>query len=246
MMPLSVVRTTLLSIMSCRAPKMPCMPQLSSVPRASVDRALALSNTMLQVLQARGYRYDASTFPTFIGPLARYYYFRNSSLTAEQQEEQSLLFGQFSDGFRSLKPYHWDLPNGTLLELPVSTIPVLRAPFHITYLSYLAGLSPQVALAYFGMALRACRLRGVEPSLLLHPLDFLGADDVDGLQAFPGMQQQSTAKLQLINAILARYQASFEVLPMLQYCEQSLASRTLDSKRPAADSVSPSPAKSAP
>ncbi len=33
-----------------------------------------------------------------------------------------------------------------------------------------------------------CRLRGVEPSVLLHPLDFLGANDIDSLAFFPGMR----------------------------------------------------------
>src|SRR5215510_14372226 len=35
----------------------------------------SLSPAVLRVLARRGYRYDASTFPTILGPLARAYYF---------------------------------------------------------------------------------------------------------------------------------------------------------------------------
>ena len=39
------------------------------------------------MLARRGYQYDASTFPTFLGPLARMYYFLTARLTAEQKAE---------------------------------------------------------------------------------------------------------------------------------------------------------------
>jgi peptidoglycan/xylan/chitin deacetylase (PgdA/CDA1 family) len=45
----------------------------------------SLSADVLQVLVERGYRYDCSTLPTVIGPLARRYYFRSSRLTPEQR-----------------------------------------------------------------------------------------------------------------------------------------------------------------
>ncbi len=41
----------------------------------------SLSTSTLEVLVERGYRYDASTLPTVIGPLARAYYFRAAKLT---------------------------------------------------------------------------------------------------------------------------------------------------------------------
>ena len=44
------------------------------------------SPDLLDVLIERGYLYDASTFPTFLGPLARMYYFRTSNLTNEEKK----------------------------------------------------------------------------------------------------------------------------------------------------------------
>ena len=65
--------------------------------------ASAVSEDVLLALERRGYRYDASTLPTFMGPLARAFYFRNADLTPEERAERDALFGPFRDGTRPLK-----------------------------------------------------------------------------------------------------------------------------------------------
>ena len=175
----------------------------------------SLSDDVLRTLHERGYRYDCSTLPTVVGPMARWYYFRNAKLTAEQRAERSTLFGGAREGLRPLKPYNWDLGQGDrLLEIPVTTMPLARVPIHVSYVLYLAGPSPALARRYFANALRLCRLRGVEPSILLHPLDFLGADDVDSLGFFPGMAMKGAAKRAIVAACLDEMRSQFEVVPM--------------------------------
>ena len=83
----------------------------------------SLSETTLRVLVRRGYAYDASTLPTYIGPLAAPYYFRTAKLTAEQRAERELLYGTWADGRRAVRPYRWAVDQRTLLELPVTTLP---------------------------------------------------------------------------------------------------------------------------
>jgi hypothetical protein len=175
----------------------------------------SLSAAVLATLKRRGYRYDASTFPTFLGPLARTYYFFTAKLSAEEREQRKALFGSAREGFRPLRPYLWRLDEGRLLEVPVTTMPLLRVPFHVSYLIYLAGFSPVLARLYFGLALGLCRLTGVQPSLLLHPLDFLGADDgIEPLKFFPGMGLPSATKLGWMNDFLGAYARRFRVVPM--------------------------------
>ena len=85
------------------------------------------STDLLKVLESRGYKYDASTLPTFLGPLARAYYFAKSDLSKEEKRARKELFGKFSEGFRKLKPYKWDLGEGkTLMEIPVTTMPIFK------------------------------------------------------------------------------------------------------------------------
>ncbi len=180
----------------------------------------SLSPAVLRVLARRGYRYDASTFPTFLGPLARAYYFMTSRLTAEQKRERKQLFGTFREGFRPLNPYAWRTPGRPLPEVPVTTTPVFRVPFHVSYLLYLGRFVPGLALAYFRSALRLCRATGTTPSLLLHPLDFLGAEDVPELAFFPAMNVPAASKLALAEAILRQYARWFRVVPMGRHVDE--------------------------
>jgi len=109
----------------------------------------SLSETTLRVLKRRRYRYDASTLPTFLGPLARAYYFMTAKLDAEERRKRKLLFGSARDGLRSIRAYKWRIGDETLLEIPVTTLPILRVPFHLSYILYLSTFSPALARAYF-------------------------------------------------------------------------------------------------
>ena len=55
----------------------------------------SFSPEVMRQLVKRGYQYDGSTFPTFLGPLARAYTFLKSKLTREQKEERKALFGSW-------------------------------------------------------------------------------------------------------------------------------------------------------
>jgi len=180
----------------------------------------SLSDTTLRVLSRRGYLYDASTLPTFIGPLARAYYFRTAKLSAEQRVQRKALFGKFSDGFRPNRPFQIVFEGepgaGSITEIPVTTMPVLRIPFHLSYLLYLASVSPRLAVSYFKIALALCRLAGVQPSLLLHPLDFLGSEDAEGLSFFPGMAVSSEEKTGIVSHAVGSLRSHFQIVELRQ------------------------------
>jgi hypothetical protein len=177
----------------------------------------SISPAVLDVLARRGYRYDASTFPTFIGPLARAYYFMTSKLSKAELEQRRALFGGFAEGFRPIRPYRWQTGAGELIEIPVTTMPLFRLPMHVSYLLYIAGASPALARAYFRAALGLCRVSGVQPSLLLHPLDFLGSDDNTGLDFFPGMRLPSKRKLELVAMALDELSQHHEIVTMQRH-----------------------------
>jgi hypothetical protein len=193
----------------------------------------SLSESTLRVLARRGYRYDASTLPTFLGPLARAYYFRTAGLTEEQRRQRSALFGTFGEGLRPIRPYRWRIGDSGLVEIPVTTMPLLRTPIHLSYLLYLDLVSPALGRLYFGTALRLCRLTGVQPSILLHPLDFLGCDDTDALSFFPGMRRTSAWKLERVSGHLASLQKRFEVVPMGEHAERLERGGRLSERQPA-------------
>jgi peptidoglycan/xylan/chitin deacetylase (PgdA/CDA1 family) len=182
----------------------------------------SFSPTVLQTLQGRGYRYDASTFPTFIGPLARAYYFMKSKLPKAELRRRSALFGALSDGLRPNKSYRWQLNGGELLEIPVTTMPGLRLPIHVSYLVYLAMFSRSLARLYFRIALALCRVTRTQPSLLLHPLDFLGCEDNQTLAFFPGMNMPREAKLAVVSDVIDMLAASHEIVTMREHAAVAL------------------------
>jgi peptidoglycan/xylan/chitin deacetylase (PgdA/CDA1 family) len=183
----------------------------------------SFSPQLLTLLAQRGYQYDASTFPTFLGPLARMYYFAKSSLSQEQSSQRKALFGSAKEGFRPLKPYRWQTTSGPLTEIPVTTMPLARVPIHLSYVLYLATYSRAVALAYWNTALTLCHLTKTQPSLLLHPLDFLGKEDCPELAFFPAMQSPAAPKLDVARKVLQTFARQFQVVPMRDHAATLLS-----------------------
>jgi hypothetical protein len=179
----------------------------------------SLTSAVLESLENRGYVYDTTTLPTFIGPLARSYYFRSTELSDTQREEREALFGAFSDGFQANRPYEWELVGGRILELPVTTFPFIKVPFHFSYLLYLSNISDRLAQSYFAAGLKMCRASRTGPSLLLHPLDFLGADDAPELQFFPGMNMSASTKIDRLGRFVDNLASEFDIGPVLRYAE---------------------------
>jgi hypothetical protein len=190
------------------------------------------STDVLSAVAEQGYAFDASTFPTFLGPLARTYYFWTAKLSREEREERKALFGSFSEGFRPLRPYRWSLPGGReLLEIPVTTMPMFKVPFHVSYLLYLARFSVGLMSTYLATALAMCKATRTEPSILLHPLDVLGGDQVPQLRFFPGMDLPAEEKTRLFIKIMEQLARGFELVPMGEHARR-LAQRPLPTRVP--------------
>lgn len=172
------------------------------------------------LLVSRGYAYDASLFPTVMGPVARAYFFFTSQLPPEEKAKRKGLYGSFSSAFSSLLPYQ--IQPG-LLEMPVTTVPLLRTPIHLSYLLFLAQYSMPLARAYWNFAVAMCRLRGVPPSLLLHPTDFLDAQDVPAMSFFPAMRVPAEKKIELVRYTLSSLQRHWGTATMGQVASRLMA-----------------------
>lgn len=177
----------------------------------------SLSTATLNALKRRDYHYDATAFPNVLNPFARMYFFSKSQLSDEEKEQRKALFGTFSDALRPVKPYQWDLSDGELFELPVTTMPVFKTPIHFSYLVYLASYSSALANLYTRMTILMCRATRTEPSLLLHPLDFMGVEDKTGLEFFPAMSMPTNKKLELMDSFFSQLQKTFEPVPIGEY-----------------------------
>jgi peptidoglycan/xylan/chitin deacetylase (PgdA/CDA1 family) len=182
-------------------------------PRGFRGPGFSLSSGTVHTLSRLGYRYDATAFPNVLNPIGRAYYFRTSNLSAEEREQRKALFGTIGDAMKPNRPYAWALEDGTaFIEVPVTTMPGVRVPMHFSYLLYLGGYSSVAARAYFEAALRLCRVTRTQPSLLMHPLDFLGGDDEPDLAFFPGMAMEYARKRDLMSDALDTWQRHFDTV----------------------------------
>ena len=188
----------------------------------------AWSVELLEILSERGYLYDASTLPTYLGPLARAYYFRTTHLSDDERKERAQLFGRLADGLRPGGAYCWKLPNGrTLLELPVTTFPVIKVPFHLSYLMYISRFSERLMVGYLGAALLACRMAGTEPSFLLHPLDLIDAKQEPRLAFFPGMDVPARRKADLFRRAIQMLREHYSLVNMSTHARSLLSRKDL-------------------
>ena len=190
------------------------------------------SQAILRVLARRGYLYDTSTLPSFLGPLSRIYYVRSARFTPEEKRKRSEIYGSFRDGLRPLRPYRWEIVStgfdaGSqsrhtpgLIEIPVTTMPILKIPIHLSYILYISLFSPVLAMAYFRAALWLCRLTRIQPSLLLHPTDFLGCDDIQDLSFFPAMTLPHEKKIRILSQVLQLLTNQFTVLTLQQHARE--------------------------
>ncbi len=191
------------------------------IPKGFRGPGYSLSPTVLEVLAERNYEYDCSTLPTYIAPIARaYYFFKSPEMSAEEKEKRKKLFGKFSDGFQSLKPYKWQIGEKSLTEIPVTTLPIFKTPIHFSYLLYLATFSESAAKTYFKAALRFCVLNKIAPSLLLHPLDFLDGTDADELKFFPAMNLAAEKKAELVGGFLTDFQKYYDLKSVGEHAAQ--------------------------
>jgi hypothetical protein len=157
--------------------------------------------------------------PTWIGPLARAYHNRSAGSTDGGED----LFGGFGKVRAPNTAYRWR-DNG-LVELPVTTMPLLRVPIHGAYLLQLHQISPRLARGYFRTALRLCLARKVSPSLLLHPTDVLSGAEAPGMEFFPGMAVPGARKVELLGWVLSSLREHFDVVGTGAHVERVAGSR---------------------
>jgi hypothetical protein len=157
--------------------------------------------------------------------------FRNSrGMSAEEKEKRSKLYGTLSDGFQPIRPYTWSVDGRPLVELPVTTMPGLRVPFHLSYVLYLRRFSRALAWTYFRTSLALCRMTGISPSYLLHPLDLLGGDRVKELAFFPGMDLSTGVKIEFLHEVLDALRTSFKIVTLEEHA-RAVAARPVTAVR---------------
>ena len=112
----------------------------------------------------------------------------------------------------------------------MSTIPILKLPFHFSYLHYLAKVSVGLMNSYLQTAISLCKLTNTEPSFLLHPLDLIGGDLIPELNFFPSMDLSSSYKAELFDIVMEKMTANFNLINMSEHANEIIKKGNLPRK----------------
>lgn len=129
---------------------------------------------VLEILESLGYRYDSSLLPTYWGAI-----FRAFDRIVKKGSVSPTQYALFPYGRAPLDLYPldyqspWKEGKRRLKELPISTLPILRLPFHGTFA--LKGKLP-----YFHFGLTLFRRYGGVLNYVFHALEF--ANPAPGLR----------------------------------------------------------------
>jgi hypothetical protein len=190
------------------------------LPRGFRGPGYSYSKEVLEVLASRNYAYDCSSFPNSLAGLSRMYFFARNSLNKEERSRRSGLFGRSNEMLRTIRPYVCRLQSGRILEIPVTTMPFFRFPIHFSYVLYLSEYSEKLAIAYFRAAMALCEFRKIGPSLLFHPLDFMGSDDdCKEVAFFPGMNRTAAQKITTLRSCMAVISSRFQSMPIGRFAD---------------------------
>ncbi len=116
------------------------------------------------------------------------------------------------------------------MEIPVTTMPVFKIPFHQSYLLYISNISMGLMKFYLRFAIMMCKITRTQPSYLLHPLDLIGMDHVPQLAFFPGMNILSPRKLEIFETSMTILKKNFELLPMGEFAARVSREKTITLK----------------
>lgn len=190
-------------------------------PKGFKAPAYGINSTILGHLLDAKYRYDSSVCPNAAAGLVKTCQRRVLRYKAGVAE-----FGSTRSALAPLAPYYprFDNPYARgdipLLEMPVSTIPWLRVPFHFSFVN-VAGFW----LYRFGRILG--KLAGQSYlNYAFHAIDLLDDTQVPHqIRPRPGLARSSRDKVQALETIVADLVNNFNVLPTAELTEL-LHSRT--------------------
>jgi len=171
----------------------------------------SLSSALLALLERAGYLYDSSLLPTPWAPLMRW-----GQRWASGGHVDASHYGVRAYGRAPLMPYHPDTNTperpgaARLWEVPVTTMPWLRLPFHSTFVITFGWW-------LFHWGLRLALRRGLGINYLLHPAEMIDPVPDVRLASFRFLHIPWSQKRPLYEAILHDLTEAYRLVPTAEY-----------------------------
>ena len=171
---------------------------------------------VLRILEDRGYLYDSSLMPTYYGPLIKRLKF--GSLKIPRKDHY---LGRFLYGFSPLAPYHpsnekiWKRGKMKITEVPITTMPFLRLPFHasFTFAAHHFGFG----CSLFNMGYALLNLTPLPLNFVFHTNELSDPIYERTIKRQYGLDLPLMVKQKICNQILAAIKKGFNLIPTADY-----------------------------
>ena len=197
-----------------------------SRPRGFATPAYDIDEETLQILEERDYLYDTSVFPSHFSFWAKTYRHLRTIFehTAGSSPVKPSSWGRLSYMFAPRRPYHpkqnriWQRGSSPILEIPISTIPILGMPFY-NYFCLFSGER------YFKVGLHLLSRFKREINYLIHPTELLdpasvkkyGADLID----IPTLNIPYKHKRAFLENALEEITSLYTIVPLIEMAKKN-------------------------
>lgn len=154
--------------------------------------------------------------PTYYGPLLKKIKF--SFLKIKRKNHY---LGRFVYGFSPLKPYHpnpdklWENGNLKLLEIPITTMPWIRMPFHTSFTFAVYQMGFGCALFNLGYAL--LKMTSLPLNFVFHTNELSTPIADKRIKRQYGLNLSLVEKYKICNHVLRAIQNDFNIITSLEY-----------------------------
>jgi peptidoglycan/xylan/chitin deacetylase (PgdA/CDA1 family) len=189
-------------------------PQGFRAPNFDVD------DRTVCLLQRRGYRYDSSVLAMPYAPFFRWF---KGRLTGTGQSP-SYYLGRAIYGLAPLRPYRpakealWRRGHSAIMEVPITTMPFLRLPFHASFNLALRALGGGNALFRVGSAW--ARRRQLPLNYVFHVCELADTPPDGRLRHHWGLNLPLEERIAVADGVLARIAGLYRTVPTRQLVEE--------------------------
>jgi peptidoglycan/xylan/chitin deacetylase (PgdA/CDA1 family) len=184
-----------------------------------------INSRILKILDDSSYEYDSSLLPSFYGSLFRladsfisrersrpFPTMRDKSRTTKKKR-----FGRFIDGFAPLKPYrpdekkYWHRGSTLkIVEVPITTIPIIRFPFHSTIIF-------KFGTPIFDMGFMFLKKYNIPINYLFHIIDLVDIKKIKGLERLFFLKLSLEKRRAIVKYIIEKIKNDYTIMKTTDY-----------------------------
>ena len=189
--------------------------------------SFSLDDDLLDILEDEGYLYDSSLFASPYGGIVQAILNRTGNKQHKKRSQRKTdTYGKFRWAFAPCYPYKpmkkclWKEGNRKIWEVPVTTLPFLKFPFHFSFVLAIRNWSNLVSEWYCGAGIDFTALCKRPLLYLFHGLELTDPNWIQMMVFQPGTTVSIDSKMEGVYSILKRIQSRYEIVCLKDFLKR--------------------------